>query len=483
MSKAVARYTEPAVSIVKTNAVKNYVLPKMAFEPGSGSSALNPYTLPFTMRDAKLPQYYIMPLQLERIAHDVALWRAAIGAAENALYPTRYKMQKMYVDVILDGHTFACMEKRRNLTLLKDFVIQDEGGKINEDYTKFFKNKQWFNNLLTYILDAPAYGYSLIQLGNLESPRKGVYSFPQLTNIRRWNVEPDRQNLISIPLQKTGINFLDPSVKDTDGNSYSDWVVYVDTPTDIGHSICGYGFLYNTAIYGIILKNNLANNADYNQMFATPYRHAKTPMSFAPDKRAALEKAMMEMASAGWIVTDDGVTLEFKETGSGIGYKTYESLEKRCEQKISKIILGHADAMDSVPGKLGGGQGEDNPVAEALLVLEKKQDAFCLNVLNDVVLPRLRNIGIPIPDNFSFAVTNDKEMFEARKKEDEANKTTAEIAQNMKNAGLKMDAAYFEKRTGIKTTDAPEPAPSAGGFQFAQNMRVLKKLRNIYDGH
>lgn len=439
---------------------KNYVLPKMT-DRASATSAVNPYMLPFTARNAKLAQYYIMPLQLQRMAHDISLWRDAVTQAENALYPERYYMQRMYADVILEGHVFACMKKRKSLTMLKDFVIRDQAGKANEDLTKIFKDKQWFNNLLNYILDAQFYGYSLIQLGDLQIEGKN-YNFPQLTNIRRWNVSPDRQNLVSIPMQKTGVNFLDPSFVDDAGNSYFDWTVYVDTPTDVGHSICGYGLLYNVALYSIILKNNLSNNSDYTQMFAMPYRHVKTPMTLDENVKESLEKSLQNMGATGYVITPDSIDIEFIESNSGSGYLSYDNLEQRCEKKISKILLGHADALDSTAGKLGSGQGnepDDSPIGQAIMEVEKEQDLFLLNVLNDTVLPKFRKMGIRIPEGFVFGVTRDKEEIEARKQEDDINLVTANIAQTMKNAGLKMDAKYFEERTKIKTTEVEEPEP------------------------
>ncbi len=462
---------------------KNYVLPKMGI-PTPSSTAINPYTLPFTQRNAKLPQYYIMPLQLQRISHDISLWREAISVAENALYPSRYNIQRMFADTILDGHTIACMTKRRDLTLLKDFVIKDSAGNINDDMTMIFKNKQWFLNMVTYVLDAQFYGYTLIQLGDMQSPKKGVYNFPQLTNIRRWNVEPDRQNLVSIPLQRTGINFLDPSVVDDNGIPYTDFLVYVDTPTDIGQSICGYGLLYNTAIYGIILKSNTSNNADYNQMFSTPYRHAKTQNINNEGVKGVLEKALIDMGSAGWMLTGDDVTVDFKETNTGTGFQSFASLEDRMQKMISKLLLGHGSAMDETSGKLGGGQGkkgdyeDSSPAGKALLQTEKKQDTFVLNVLNDTILPKLRNLGMPIPEGFEFGITNDKEEFEARKKKDEADLVTAQVAQTMKAGGLKYDSAEFTKITGIPTEEIEEPVPP----QIPnKNLAVQNKLKKIYN--
>jgi hypothetical protein len=49
------------------------------------------------------------------------------------------------------------------------------------------------------------------------------------------------------------------------------------------------------------------------------------------------------------------------------------------------------------------------------------------------------------------------------------------IAQNMKNAGLQMDAKYFEEQTGITTTQVIQ-APMA----MPLSNRITNKLNEIY---
>ena len=70
---------------------------------------------------------------------------------------------------------------------------------------------------------------------------------------------------------------------------------------------------------------------------------------------------------------------------------------------------------------------------------------------------------------------NDSEEEEFRKKEDESNLQTATIAQTMKNAGLQMDAKYFEDRTGIPATVSTEkPLPVFSN-------KIKNKLHELYE--
>lgn len=460
-----------------------------------------PENIPKVENNAHHPRNFMIPLQLQRIRQDVATATLAIEESENAYYPHRFRLQQLYVSFDREGQIFACMEKRKRLTLQKEFCIgkkNDEGVWVkNEKATLLFENKKWFKHLVTYILEKKFYGYSLIQLGDLEV-KNGNYEFKNLTTIKRWHVSPDRLQLVQIPYQTWGLHIASDQFKahdekngihfsedvDENGVPYNDWMVYVDTPSTIGSSICGWGLLWNVCIYAIILKNNLAHNADYTQMFSAPYRHIKTPEKRGSDEYNALERSAADMGGFGYLLTSDQEIVEFIQGNTGTGFQSYADLEKRCQSMISKIILGHSDALDPTPGKLGatqsGTQDEDlSPVGRALAEIEKDDNDDCLNDLNDICLPKFRNLGFPISEDECFYIMNGKEEFENRKKEDSANTVTATIAQTMKNAGLKMDAKYFEARTGIPTEDAPEPEPAFPSFGKNIN-RIQNKLKRIY---
>lgn len=148
---------------------------------------------------------------------------------------------------------------------------------------------------------------------------------------------------------------------------------------------------------------------------------------------------------------------------------------------ISKIILGHADALDSIPGKLGGGQGDENPVYRAL---RDKQIKLCRNmesIVNDTLIPKLRKLGIRVPTGLRFDFNNNEEVEEYRRKQDESNKITAELFKTIKDAGGKPDWKYFEERTGIPVEEAPEPEPKAIVKAPLLNEAVQNRLNKIYN--
>lgn len=425
------------------------------FSPVTGIPAQSPVNL----------NTYISPIQLQRLRHDVSMWREAISEAENAWYPHRVKMQRMFIDTILNGHVFSLMERRKDLTLLRDFEVCNPDGSENEDMEHFLK-QEWFDLFVGYTLDALFFGYSLISIGDIVESR-----LDNISIVKRWNVSPDRMNVSRYVYQITGASFLTPPI--------SDWHVWVKTPSENGVSPCGYGLFYKIAIYEIFLRNTLGYNGDFVELYAMPYRVGKTTKTDEAE-RAELESALRNMGSAGYAIVDPTDEITFLETAlGGTGWKGYENLEDRCVKTVSKLILGHADAMNSIPGKLGN-DSENSPAQVAMMDKQTRDGKFVENIVNGQLFPKLRRLGFPIPEGVVFKYKNSGEEEANRAAEDKSNKLTAEIAQTMKNAGLKMDAKYFTERTGIPTTEIeeaqivpPEPAPGL-------TARIKDKLNRMY---
>jgi len=297
--------------------------------------------------------------------------------------------------------------------------------------------------------------------------------------VPRWFVSPDRHEVGSYIYSTSGKDFRQPP--------QSDWHIYVKTKSDNGASPCGYGLFYNIALYEIILRNTLGFNADFVELYAMPYRVGKTTKT-TETERAELEAAVRNMGSAGYAIIDPMDEIEFLESKmAGTGYKSYDSLLQYCQKTISKIILGHADAVDSTPGKLGAGQGskdgantDGSPVGMALADKQTKDARFIEPIINRQLFPKLKTIlpKIAIPDGYHFEYVNDSEEQEFRIKEDNSNLVTAQIAQTMKTAGLQMDAGYFSERTGIVATKAPDPV--APPMPPGREDKVKNKLKELY---
>lgn len=400
----------------------------------------------------------IVPQGLQRTRQDIQKWREAVVEAEQSYNPFRVKMQTLYADTVLNGQVTACLEFRKNLTLLRDFEILVNDVE-SEDLEIIFESK-WFSELVNYILDAKFYGYSLVSLGDVIDSQ-----FKELTLVKRENISPDRMNVSMFQYGITGINFTE--------KPYNTWHIYASTPSDNGYSRCGYGLLYKVAMYEILCRNLIGYNSDSAELFGMPLRIGKTHKTDETERQAFADM-LQYMGSAGWAITDMQEEIELiTNPQSGSGYQIYENLEQRCEKKISKILLGHADAIDSIAGKLGNDNGE-SPAQKSIENIQTLDGLYVENIVNEQLIPNLRKIGFSIPENAEFKYSNSHEEMENKLHVIDVNTKVATIAQTMKDAGLQMDPKYFEEQTGIPTKEVPAQ------FQPSFNKSVSNKLNEIY---
>jgi phage gp29-like protein len=149
----------------------------------------------------------------------------------------------------------------------------------------------------------------------------------------------------------------------------------------------------------------------------------------------------------------------------------------KVEKIISKIILGHADALDSVPGKLGASQGDTSPAMIAMRDIESSDIKFLENEFDTNVVPKLEALGFPKLGKLKLRVSNNSEKAEKRVKEDANNKVTADIVKVLADAGYKADAAYISERTGIPIKEAAKVEPAKNILRMEA---ISNKLKGLY---
>ena len=407
-----------------------------------------------------------VPASVQRLRQDAESRRLAIQEAEQVFFPFRVKMQRLYLNTAENGFVSACIDRRKDLTLLRKWEFKTKGGGTDEKLTSIFCNqidgktslKQWFENFISFALDAKFYGYSLIYLGDVVN---GEIVGTEVE--KRWLVSPDRCMISRFEYMTTGVDFIvDPEVQD----SY----VWVSTPNDQGTSTCGFGEFFKISIYEIILRNILRLNADYLEVNIAPFRQVKTSKT-EETERAELYEAAVNMGSNGVALTDENDEIIFhSSSGSGTTYNAFDQAEERIEAKISQLILGHADAMKSIPGKLGN-EGEESPAQKALEDKQSKDGDFITALVNNVLIPKLRRLGFPVPDGATAVMINDNESMEIAE-------DLVDLGGKMKTAGLQMDAKYFTEKTGIPTVDVAPAIPKLPAKGFSDN--IQNKLKAIY---
>lgn len=402
----------------------------------------------------------IFPSAPDRTAKDIQSWRTSLEQAESPFFPFRTAMQMLYNDTILNEHVRACMLRRRNLTLLRDFVVKDANGEIMEGWTEYFKRPWFSQKVLSFILDAKFYGYSLIALGDIKN---GVFVNPNV--VRRPSVSPDRMQVMPFYNNPSGYNF--------DEAPYKDWHLWVPTISEDGVSTCGYGILYPVAKTEIYLRGGMAMYADFVAIYGQPIRELKTSKTEESERQEAL-RGLEDMGSNPVVVTDPMTDeLIIHNAGnSGNGYKSYNDFIRTLNQTISKVLLGHEDAISSVPGKLGaselvtsGSKTNDGdaliPVAKAMRDIQTEDANFIEPVVRYDLIPKMLKLGITrykgetLTDGCYLEFLNDAEERVIKAMEADKNQKIATLALTMVQGGMKMDEDYFTKQTGVPCTAIP----------------------------
>lgn len=396
---------------------------------------------------------FISPIQFERLAHDIKMWRDAIVEMEAAYFPMRVKAQRMFMDTVENGTVKSLIERYKDLTLLRDYTVYQikDGKKIQSDVlTQAVSEQSWFADYVEYILEALLYGYSLIELGDIVND-----GFPDISVLRRENIRPDGYAnsgalVTSFVYAIDGVHVEKGDPLITMSNHW------IGTKSNRGVSKCGYGLLYNCALYEIHLRHVLEWNMDFVEGFGMPIKKGFTRKQ--GDAKAAFEQFLSSGASNQWVLldkaTDDDVVYEFA-ANIGTAWKAYDNVETRLESVLSKLILGHEDAIRSLPGKLGGMQAankdgfNESLVEQAMNDKQTKVGNFVCRKVNEIGAPAFRSLGKYvgsgvisklIPEGYYFGLLNDKEEAEIRRRRNAQNLVESEVALNLFKAGYKRDA-------------------------------------------
>ena len=312
---------------------------------------------------------HIAPIQAQiyRISQDIGKWRTALTAAENVNNPQRYWLYQTYNDVILDAHTTACIQQRKNLTLSRNFCVINKDKSENEQLTEMLES-QWFRDFLDLSLDSMFWGYSLIQFDSLVND-----NFNEVNLVPRQFVKPEFSIVTKNWGDTVGINYKEAP--------YNEFCIGVGKPRDLG-------LLNKVAPLVIWKKNALSAWAQHQEIFGSPIRIGKTS---SRDKKTTdnMDNMLKNMGVAAWGRFDTSDIIELIESNKADAYMVFDMMIERCNSEIAKLILGQTGTTAE---KSFVGSAE---VHERILKQYGENDEhFIENVLNYQLIPMLEGLGI-----------------------------------------------------------------------------------------
>jgi hypothetical protein len=261
---------------------------------------------------------------------DIGKWRSAWQAAINYEQPSRLALLDVYEDAMVDLHLTGCIGQRKGETIQKPFMLS-KGGK-EDDKARLMFEREWFMDFLDLALDAPFWGHSLIQFGDIAG-ENGVMFFDGVELVPRKHVVPEYGVVTREAGDdwKSGIPYRDGDI--------ADWCIEVGKPRDLG-------LLLKCAPQSLSKKNMLAYWDTFGEVFGMPIRIAKT-MSQNTKNHNEIMAMLEKMGAAAYGLFPDGTDIEIKESSRGDAYNVYDKRIDRCNSEVSKGILHQTMTIDS----------------------------------------------------------------------------------------------------------------------------------------
>lgn len=367
--------------------------------------------------------------QQVRQREDVGDWRHALLLAESADHPDRTDLIKIYKDVDLDGHITGIISAIKNKIKSKPFMIVNAQGEEDEDKTALFE-KEWFFKFLDFIIEAPFWGFTLVQLGDIKDD-----GFPDIQMIPREYVVPERE-LVKKDLFE-GRNRNGDNAFFYKEQPLKDWFIFIGEKKDMG-------LLNKATPHALSKKNMFTEMWEYAELFGMPIRIGHTDLNDT-ERRKNMENMVRDMGSAAWGVFAEEDKINFVERQSTDPSDVFIEPIKLSNEEISKAFAGQVATFDE-KSFVGSAEVQERIFNE--FVITKMRNARF--VINNDLFPRMV-LHRMIPSGFSF-----------RWKAEEILSITdrSKIITDLTKVGYQFTADTVTEEIGIKVGGvAEEPEP------------------------
>lgn len=260
-----------------------------------------------------------------RMSDNISLWRQALDSAEDVDEPDRVYLYQTYKNAIDDTQIWAVMETRINRITLKKYFLENDDGTKNEEETEKLKT-YWTTQFIKYKMESIFWGYKLVQINDIEDSNiksiEKINEFNYVPEFESFKINAfdgvDPQNLISI-------------------DKFDNLLELFESRYDLG--------LLNKVVPYYIWKKVFGSWAQYADIFGMDTRIIRTDTR--DDKRRQnAENMLKNMSRAPWAVFDNDDVLELIGSQRTDAYNIYEKLIEKCDQAISKCILGQTGTTD-----------------------------------------------------------------------------------------------------------------------------------------
>lgn len=324
-------------------------------------------------------------------------WAQAINLAKHPHTLSRWQLNRIYENVMLDLHVDSCVDTRILQIQGSPFNLLDSNGNIDPEATRLFKT-QWFLDFLQYTVESIFYGYSLIefyhqgplQRVNLSHGTFQLNPFTEITLIDRAHVRPE--------LGKWYVNHFDHISLGYDYTMppANNFYIGIGNPKN-------YGKLMKIAPIAIAKRYAIGAWSEFDEKLGIPFRMV-TMQGQNTQREKLLASIMERMGSAGWGIFHEGEKIELLQTQGADPHKCFLELIKLLDAQISKSLLGQTMTIDDGSSRSQAQIHQETADIRLWADLEMAQ-----HVVNTRLLPLLINRGYPL-NGYTFQFDQTKHL-------------------------------------------------------------------------
>jgi len=322
-------------------------------------------------------------ISADRSRKDIGTFKDALQSAEMIEFPQRVKLYNLYEDVMLDGHVTGIISKRLDAVLNKKLRYVNAAGKRVDEFDKTIKSIA-FRNIIKEIMLSIIWGI------------RGMEFIPgeKLTfaKIPVRHIKPEVQMIVIEQYDEKGIPYAGVS---------NLWVVGEKDD---------FGLLLKCAPYAIYKRGNMADWAQYIELFGQPVRIVKYD-AYDEKTKIELREVLDEAGSSLALMVPKQADFEMMDgkQSNGTG-ELQERFKIALDAEMSVIILGNTETTTS---SKSSGYAQSKEHGKQQLEVTKSDLEFVVNMLNsDHFIRILKSYSLPVVEGGSFEYEREIDLAE-----------------------------------------------------------------------
>lgn len=261
--------------------------------------------------------------------------KLAIVMAEEPEAPRREMLYAIYKEVLKDLHLRSQIRTAINEVISEPWILVDKVTKKPNEEATMLLEKQWFDNITKYFLEAEFWGHSLMEFGIMvenDGPTKALapYIFKDVKLIWREHVRPETGEILINPHDDKGLPFRE--------KPFNTWLLEAGEPYDLG-------LLEIAARYSIYKRFTLSDWSRSSEKWGDPVLVLRS----ASDDEKEIDKKeeyAANFGNNGWAIFDDDDQVELLERKNDNGHLIFKDFIAILNEENSKGANGQTATAD-----------------------------------------------------------------------------------------------------------------------------------------